>query len=219
MNGVKHNMAFLMPTPSCLIRDVVRNMPKNYKMIDTSKRSEYDYIHNALSILKLDLLSVKANANVNFDVRFKTTCDSFYRNLNNDWFKEDQLSQCTTVLEQFETVIEKLLTAETVSIDEVNFVKEAQNDFKEWMHTHKELISFTYVYYTSIKKILTSDDAKVDNKLLELIDLTLTLINQSLEEVQTIKLASRHLNLVSSDRESKLNNLMNTIHGFGVLWK
>lgn len=205
---------YLQPKPFELLKSTVRGYRKPYKMYDNSKRNEYDKIHRAASELRQHTKSLKINTAIAFDIRVKNLIHVIESVLNfSAWFKIDQLEYSNKILKQFDDAMKILLNAETINAQEISFMKEAHADYIVWLDTHKELISFTYVYHNNILKYMKCEETLQSEEGLDsILDIIIKESAKVIDAVDGIRLINKKQGLEEQDREAKLIALQSKIN-------
>lgn len=204
--------------PFQVLKDVIREKPKAFKMIDTKILDHYKNVYKALQKVKSELSTIKYSTIIERDIRTKRIVNSIENSLIKPctWFKEDRLTINNQFLKQFDCAVEHLINEESIIAEEIEYLKESKERFIEWLSMHKELIGFTYFLHQSVLPILNDESTfNTDEKISAFIDTVNEAITKIMSEIEMIEIYVNQREIDHENKESKILNLQRKIDSTG----
>lgn len=210
--------AILQCYPFDILKNVIRETPKPFKMIDTTKSDHYKHLYNLIKSTITELDTIKYLTTIDRNIRVKHIKEGVVNNLKKStWFNEDRLTYNNKFLKQFDDAVNLLIERETVISEQVVYIKEAKDWFAEWVSVHKEMIGFTYVYHHTILPILENPDSfDTDEKIEIFINSFNEIAYRVIKEIEMIEIYKNQRSFDIENKEAKLIALQGLIKDTGI---
>lgn len=187
-----------------VLNDVVRKYKADLKMINTSWRSEYDYIENALSQFKKNLKSLKINSNLTYDAKIDVL-NIHLKDLRNrhSLFTQDREVNALEQYAKIKHAIDKLKHSQDYTEEEISLLATTRRNYEQWMNTHTKILNFSHLY-----NVYMSEEIELNEETLAVLIIDLIhAIDLALNEVEDIKILMNQERLNTDFRNTKLVNL------------